>query len=58
MYVTHQPCDNCAKALSDAKINNVIIVEQFMKFDTGKLRYSLIPPVATEALAKVLTYGA
>lgn len=58
MYVTHQPCDNCAKALSDAKINNVIIVEQFMKFDAGKLRYSLIPPVATEALAKVLTYGA
>lgn len=58
MYVTHQPCENCAKAIKDANINHVVIVEQFMKFDSGKLRYSLIPPVATEALAKVLTYGA
>jgi hypothetical protein len=29
-----------------------------MKFDIGKLRYSLIPPEATRALAEVLTYGA
>lgn len=29
-----------------------------MKFDAGKLRYSLIPPVATKALAEVLTFGA
>ena len=29
-----------------------------MKFDTGKLQYSLIPPSATHALAEVLTYGA
>lgn len=28
------------------------------KYDSGKLRYSLIPPEATEALAKVLTFGA
>lgn len=28
------------------------------KYDQGKLRYSLIPPEATEALAKVLTFGA
>ena len=28
------------------------------KFDEGKLRYSLIPPVATKALAGVLTFGA
>ena len=29
-----------------------------LKFDSGKLRYSLIPPVAIAALAKVLTFGA
>lgn len=28
------------------------------KFDTGKLRYSLVPPVAVKALAEVLTFGA
>ena len=28
------------------------------KYDGGKLMYSLIPPIATEALAKVLTFGA
>ena len=29
-----------------------------LKFDSGKLRYSLIPPAALAALAKVLTFGA
>ena len=29
-----------------------------MKFDNGKLLYSLIPPETTKALAEVLTYGA
>jgi hypothetical protein len=28
------------------------------KYDQGKLRYDLIPPIATKALAEVLTYGA
>lgn len=28
------------------------------KFDTGKLRYDLIPPEVLEALATILTYGA
>ena len=28
------------------------------KFDQGKLRYSLVPPVAIKAIADVLTYGA
>lgn len=32
--------------------------EEFMKFDSGKLRYNLIPPIMTRALATVLTYGA
>ena len=29
-----------------------------LKFDSGKLRYSLIPPETTKALAEVLTFGA
>ena len=29
-----------------------------LKFDKGKLRYSLIPPEATKAIAEVLTFGA
>lgn len=29
-----------------------------IKYDANKLRYDLIPPVATKALAEVLTYGA
>lgn len=33
-------------------------VEQGMKFDNGKLLYSLIPPETMKALAEVLTYGA
>ena len=28
------------------------------KYDEGKLRYDLIPPSATKAIAEVLTYGA
>lgn len=32
--------------------------KQGLKFDKGKLRYSLIPTVATKALAEVLTFGA
>lgn len=29
-----------------------------LKYDTGKLQYSLIPTSTTKALAEVLTYGA
>lgn len=29
-----------------------------LKFDQGKLRYSLVPPHALEAVAQVLTFGA
>lgn len=31
---------------------------EFKKYDTGKPRYGLIPPLAEEELAKVLTFGA
>lgn len=57
IYVTHQPCDNCQAAIDKAGLQ-LVLVETFMKFDSGKLRYSLVPPVAVEAMAKVLTYGA
>lgn len=59
VYVTHNPCQSCLEAikkqLGDVKI---IVVEEFMKFDTTKLRYDLIPTSSTKALAEVLTYGA
>ncbi len=32
--------------------------EKGMKFDSGKLLYSLIPPETSKALAEVLTFGA
>lgn len=57
IYVSHPPCANCAKAIEEAGLKT-IIVEDFMKFDKGKLRYSLIPPIIIKALASVLTYGA
>mgnify|MGYP005844507387 CR=1 FL=1 len=60
IFVTHPPCKDCLKVIARAGIPeaNIHVVEQFMKFDSGKLRYGLIPPEATESLAKVLTYGA
>lgn len=58
IYVTHQPCANCLAAIKKAGIANIHVVEEFMKFDTDKLRYDLIPPSSTKALAQVLTYGA
>jgi len=57
IYVTHTPCENCSNAIKAFNLE-VVIVEEFMKFDSGKLRYGLIPPKATKALAEVLTYGA
>lgn len=59
LYVTHPPCNECLAAIqaSPAKIN-IIIAEQFIKFDDDKLRFDLIPPEWEEALAKVLSHGA
>jgi len=57
IYVTHQPCDKCQKVIDFHKLK-VILVEQFMKFDSGKLQYNLVPPKAIKELTKVLTYGA
>lgn len=70
LYVTHQPCENCLDRFfqfvrehwkTPGVINMrdlIIIAETGMKFDTNKLRFDLIPAIATESLAAVLTYGA
>lgn len=70
LYVTHQPCENCLdrffqfvrkywKAPEVINMRDLIIIaETGMKFDTNKLRFDLIPAIATEGLAAVLTYGA
>lgn len=58
IHVTHQPCEACLIRIKSAEINKVIVVDAFMKFDTDKLRYDLVPPSAFRALAEILTYGA
>lgn len=57
-YVTHQPCPECAKTLINHGVTNVVIVEEFMKFDGDKVRYDLITPEFLADVAKVLTFGA
>lgn len=64
LFVTHEPCANCiAKfaellpAGTDVK-SRIHVVSSGMKLDDGKMRYDLIPAIATEGLAAVLTYGA
>jgi len=57
-------CNTCgAHNIVQYELNTTSIEEQIdnsdnHKLDKGKLQYSLIPPVALQALAKVLTYGA
>lgn len=58
IYVSHPPCPDCARKILDAGIDDVVVVEEFIKFDTDKLRMDLIPPSTTRALAEVLTFGA
>ena len=57
-YVSHAPCPDCAAKLSDAGVNEVVVVEAFMKFDGDKLRYDLMPPGPIAEVVKVLTDGA
>jgi deoxycytidylate deaminase len=58
IYVTHEPCGACAAYMAEVGISTTIVVDEFLKFDHDKLRFDLVPPVAFEALAEVLTYGA
>ncbi len=63
-YVTHEPCDNCRAVMKQFQADvqaielNTVVVTEGMKFDSGKIDYSLIPQIAIEGLAKVLHYGA
>lgn len=59
--------NNSEKLVSDNSPIDMKVVEEFlqknneqlgMKFDTGKLRYSLVPHIAFKGLAEVLTFGA
>lgn len=58
MLVTHEPCTGCQAAIKAAGIERIEVVGEFLKFDTDKLRYDLVPVSAMKGLAKVLTYGA
>jgi len=59
MYTTHAPCPNCRAAIEKAGIIKIIVVEDvFMKFDTDKLRYDLIPVSWTIGDAEIITFGA
>ena len=58
MHTTHAPCSNCRAAIEKAGIANIKVVETFLKFDTDKLRYDLIPVDWHEGDAEILTFGA
>lgn len=48
----------CADALAKSKLAKKADNKVGLKFDTGKLKYSLVPLAATRALAEILTFGA
>ena len=59
VFVTHPPCKDCVRALQRLPGEfEVVIVNEFMKFDTDKLRYDLMPVLAEEEVVAVLTKGA
>ncbi len=57
-YVSHPPCPNCAKILNLHGINEIHVVEAFMKFDSDKIRYDLVEPEFLKGIAEALTFGA
>ena len=57
-YVSQPPCPNCATILMDTGISKVEVVQEFIKFDSDKLRPDLVPVSSINALAEVLTFGA
>ncbi len=63
LFVTQPPCNNCISAIqafmSAQKVSiNIVVCEQFLKFDDSKPRFDLIPPEWMLYEAKVLTHGA
>ena len=58
LYSTHVLCAGCTASAKAEGIENIYVINDFLKFDVDKLRYDLIPTEATKALASVITYGA
>jgi deoxycytidylate deaminase len=54
IFVTHQPCNNCKAAIAEAGIKEIIIVDKFMKFDSTKPTFELLP-VSVTAMCGSLT---
>lgn len=57
MYVTHEPCISCLGELTAVRLPYEVI-KDCIKFDTGKLRYDLVPTEAYKGIAEVMTFGA
>lgn len=57
LYTTHDPCDGCKAAMLERNLEWEVIGD-FLKFDSDKPRYDLVPTEAVAAMARVLTYGA
>lgn len=57
-FVTHPPCKNCLRELATLGVKEPVVVGEFLKFDTTKLRYDLLPVKATRDIVKGLTFGA
>ena len=58
-------CPICGNIMTDHRCMNfdtpayaAVSKPTGLKYDSGKLRYSLVPPIAMRALAEVLTFGA
>lgn len=58
-------CPICGNIMTDPRCMNcdtpayaAVPKPAGLKYDSGKLRYSLVPPIAMRALAEVLTFGA
>jgi len=58
IVVSHEPCSVCLAVIRSLGIQDIVVADSFMKFDTDKLRYDLIPTSSMQGLAEVLTYGA
>lgn len=60
MLVTHVPCPDCTKQIYEAfgPDFKIEVVGAFMKFDSGKLRYDLVPTSWHKGDAEILTFGA
>lgn len=57
LYVTHEPCDDCLKAINEEGLPYEVI-DTFLKFSATKPRMALVPASLGISAARALTYGA